>query len=134
MSHKLVFSSGSYTVWVDDISIDESPVLAKHQILDANYTTTQYMGGESYTKSIQFTLTTGSDVTAIRNKALNGYQVVYIDDTGDSGSFIITKFSYRRLQALNYAYPWFKCSMSMTYLPDSGSLYYQWTAPDVPAR
>ena len=134
MSHTLWFSSGSYHVYVDDISVDEAPILAKHQILDAPYTTLQYMGGESYTKTIQFTATTSVVMEQIREYVKDGWQAYYVDDTGTSGSFVVSKFTYKRLQALNYAYPWFRGTLTMTNLPDSGSLYYQWLDPDAPPR
>jgi hypothetical protein len=133
MSHTLTFASDNFTLYVDGISNKNSPIIAKHQILDATYTTMQYMGAESQVKTIQFHFENNINVPTISTLAghvRDGRLAKYTDDTGTSGSFVVTEFSYARAQALNQPYAWFRCSMTMTNTPTSGSLYYQWVEPE----
>ena len=135
MSHTIRFAdTTTFTIYVDSISNKRSPVIAEQQILDTNFTTMQYMGAKSLVKTIQFTFesTVSGSIVLLEEYVRDGYPAFYTDDTGSSGSYVVSEFTHARVQALNKTNPWFRCSMTMTHLPASGSLYYQWTPPGPP--
>lgn len=134
MSHALKFSATSFTIYVDSISNKNSQIIAEHQILDATYTTMQYMGAKSNVKTIQFYFedTVAKPLSDLVTYVNDGFLSQYTDDTGASGSYVISEFSYARTQAINQTNPWYRCSATMTHTPASGSLYYQWSLPAPP--
>ena len=136
MSHTLKFDADTYTIYVDTLSNKNSQVIAEHQILDATYTTMQYMGAKSLVKSIQFYFedAPAKPLSGLVTYVNSGWITRYTDDTSTSGSYVITEFTHARVQALNQTNPWYRCSMTMIHTPASGSLYYQWIDPLAPPR
>ena len=133
MSHSISFTGGStIPIYVDPEGWQKTvqPIVVKHNILDAVHSTYQYLGAQSTVYQLTFTMYGQGAYDYLLEKLLYGYQFVYTDDRGSSGSFVCAdQLSTRRLQALNYDDAWYKVEMRASRLLGSGSLYYQWTAP-----
>jgi hypothetical protein len=134
MSHTIAFTGGStIPIYVDPEGWQESarPIVVEHNILDTTHSTYQFMGAKSTTLSLKFAMYGQGAFEYLLGKIRDGYQFVYTDDRGTSGSFMCPdqQVSWSRMQALNYADAWYRAEMKMANLTGSGSLFYQWTAP-----
>jgi hypothetical protein len=134
MSHTISFTGGSVIpIYVDPDGWQKSirPIIVEHNLLDATHSTYQYMGAKSTMVALRFTMYGQGAAEYMEDKFLNGYQFVYTDDRGTSGSYVCPdqQVSFTRMNALNYSDAWYKADVKAAELLSSGSLYYQWTAP-----
>jgi len=133
MSHTISFTGGStIPIYVDPDGWQRSsrPIVVEHNILDSTHSIYQYMGAKSTTVSLRFTMYGQVAAEYLMDRFLNGYQFVYTDDRGTSGSYVCPdqQVSFTRMNALNYPDAWYKADVKAAELLGSGSLYYQWSS------
>ena len=127
MSHTFAFSGSTITIHVDPdgYSNTREPVMARHQILDTDHTTIQYLGSQSRQLALSFKVYGHENAEYIDERSRDGDLVVYTDDRAVSGSYTIMSLSSDRLNALNYNDNWYQCKAQMILLDDLGDSYYQ---------
>jgi hypothetical protein len=127
MSHTLLVSGSTITIHVDQDgwSNSQEAILAKHQILDTDHTTFQFMGAKSPQLDLGFKLYGLEYKLFLEEHQADGDEVVYTDDLSVSGSYVMEGLSMKRIQALNYSDAWYDCRAQMHLIAASGSTYYQ---------
>lgn len=132
MSHTLAFASGSTVrIYVNQEGWEESvsALTVEHNVLDATNSVFQYMGAKSPAMPLRFIVVGWGNYEYLKGKFRDGYEFVYTNDLGASGSYICPSFRGKRIQAINQSEAWYDCQGEFRQLAGSGSLHYQWTAP-----
>jgi hypothetical protein len=127
MAHSLYFyelGRSVLDIYVDAFNDDIAPIIVEHQVLDASHSTLQYLGQKSPVRNFSFKVYTGSVMALLKTYVGAGSIGIYTDDTGASGSYVLSDLKAKRMQALNYTDQWFDCTMKGVYQAASGSLYY----------
>ena len=109
------WSIGAVTIFVDEYSGGQKPVVGELHVLDANNSTKHYSGSMGKTRRIAGTL---YDTDSTKLGTLEGYAEAetartLTSDIGSEGSYIVMDVQVKRQQALQYSYAVYRVTVEL---------------------
>ena len=109
------WSIGAVTIFVDEYSGGQKPVIGEQHVLDATNSTKHHSGSMGKTRRIAGTLydTSGAILSTLEGYTDSDTARTLTSDIGGEGSYYVMDVQAERKQALNYAYAVYRVTVEL---------------------
>ena len=109
------WSVGAVGIYVDEDSGAQPAVIGEMHVLDATNSTKHHSGSTGNTRRIGGMLadTDGNQLNTLKAYTESDTARTLTSDLGGEGDWLVKNVEWDRVQALNYAYAWYRVSVDL---------------------